>query len=72
MIGSDDYEIHRDIYEKRVFDFSFVVGITNSENLARETLQNYLKKGYIKRVKRNLYVTKSLEKRLALYLASMK
>jgi len=27
--------------KKRVFDFSFVVGITNSENLARETLQNY-------------------------------
>ena len=47
--------------EKRVFDFSFVIGITNSKNLARETLQNYLKKGYIKRVKKNLYVTMSFE-----------
>lgn len=47
--------------EKRVFDFSFVVDITKSKNLARETLQNYLKKGYIKRVKKNLYVTMSLE-----------
>ena len=35
--------------EKRVFDFSFVVEITNSKNLARETLQNYLKKGCIKK-----------------------
>jgi len=46
---------------KRVFDFSFVVGICHSKNLARETLQNYLKKGYIKRVKKNLYVTMSFE-----------
>jgi predicted transcriptional regulator of viral defense system len=47
--------------EKRVFDFSFVVQLTKSKNLARETLRNYIKKGYIKRVKKNLYVTMSFE-----------
>jgi predicted transcriptional regulator of viral defense system len=47
--------------EKRVFDFSYVLEITKSKSLADETIQNYLKKGYIKRVKKNLYVTKSLE-----------
>jgi predicted transcriptional regulator of viral defense system len=35
--------------------------ITNSRSLADMTIQQYLKKGYIKRVKKNLYVTISLE-----------
>lgn len=47
--------------KKRVFNFSFVETITQSKNLARETLRNYLKNGYIKRVKKNLYVTMSFE-----------
>ena len=46
---------------KRVFDFEFVVNLTGNKGLANMTLQNYLEKGYIKRVKKNLYVTISLE-----------
>lgn len=47
--------------EKRVFDHSYVMEITKSRSLADMTIQQYLKKGYIKRVKKNLYVTISLE-----------
>lgn len=47
--------------EKRVFDHSYVLAITNSRSLADMTIQQYLKKGYIKRVKKNLYVTISFE-----------
>lgn len=46
---------------KRVFDFSYVIDITGNLDLASGIVQNYLAKGYIKRVKRNLYVTTSLE-----------
>lgn len=46
---------------KRIFDFSYVIDITGSRNLASETVQNYLRKGYIRRIKRNLYATKSFE-----------
>lgn len=47
--------------EKRIFDFSYVVDITNSHSLASQTIQNYLDKGYIKRIKKNLYATASIE-----------
>lgn len=46
---------------KRIFDFSYVVELTGNIDLASGIIQNYLEKGYIKRVKRNLYVTISLE-----------
>ncbi len=47
--------------EKRIFNYDFILQLTKSRSLADETIQNYLKKGYIKRVKKNLYVTISLE-----------
>lgn len=47
--------------EKRIFDFAYVVDITKSRSLASEIIQNYLDKGYIKRVKQNLYATTSIE-----------
>lgn len=47
--------------EKRIFNYNFVLEITKTRTLADETIQNYLKKGFIKRVKKNLYVTVSLE-----------
>jgi len=47
--------------KKRVFDYSYILEITKSRSLADMTIQQYLKKGYIKRVKKNLYVTMSLE-----------
>lgn len=46
---------------KRVFDFPYVVEITGNIDLASGIVQNYLSKGYIKRVKKNLYVATSLE-----------
>jgi predicted transcriptional regulator of viral defense system len=46
---------------KRVFDYNYVLSITKTRTLADKTIQNYLKKGYIKRVKKNLYATMSLE-----------
>ncbi len=47
--------------EKRIFDYNFVFELTKTRSLADETIQNYLKKEYIERVKKNLYVTMSLE-----------
>lgn len=47
--------------KKRIFNHAFMMEITKSRSLADETIQNYLKKGYIKRVKKNLYVTTSIE-----------
>lgn len=47
--------------EKRVFNYEYVLKITGTRFLADRTIQNYLKKDYIKRVKKNLYVTMSLE-----------
>lgn len=46
---------------KRIFDFSYVIELTGDKDLASRTIQNYLDKGYIKRVKHNLYVSISLE-----------
>lgn len=47
--------------EKRVFNYKYVLQITGTRFIADRTIQNYLKKKYIKRVKKNLYVTMSLE-----------
>lgn len=51
----------KQLSEKRIFNHAFMVKITKSRTLADEIIQNYLKKGYIKRVKKNLYVTMSIE-----------
>lgn len=47
--------------EKRIFDYNYVLELTKTRTLADQTIQNYLKKKYIKRVKKNLYVTMSFE-----------
>ena len=46
---------------KRVFDFNYMIELTGNKDLASQTIQNYLNKGLIKRVKRNLYAVMSLE-----------
>lgn len=51
----------KEISEQRVFDFAFIVSLTKNESLASGTIQNYLKKGYIKRIKQNLYAAISIE-----------
>ena len=45
----------------KVFNYNDFVKIVGDDNLANVTLQNYLKKGYIKRIKHNLYSTVSFE-----------
>lgn len=46
---------------KRVFDLSYLVSMTGNKHLASVTVQNYLKKGYIRRIKKNLYCAVSIE-----------
>lgn len=50
-----------DFAHKRIFDFNYVVNLTGNKDLASQTVQNYLVKGYIKRIKRDLYAAVSLE-----------
>ena len=45
----------------KVFNYNDFMHIVGNDNLATTTLQNYLNKGYIKRIRRNLYSTVSLE-----------
>ena len=47
--------------KKRIFNYAYMLDITKSRTLADEIIQNYLKKGYIKRIKKNLYATTSIE-----------
>lgn len=50
----------------KIFTFSDFVKLVGNENLANVTIYNYLKKGYIIRIKNNLYSTISLETNNAL------
>lgn len=52
---------YENLANKRVFDFSYMIKLTGNKDLAGQTIQNYLNKGLIKRVKRNLYAVVSLE-----------
>ncbi|MBQ8292907.1 MAG: hypothetical protein IJX78_03750 [Bacilli bacterium] len=45
----------------KIFKFNDFINIVGDSNLANVTLQNYLKRGYIKRIKYNLYGTVSFE-----------
>lgn len=45
----------------KVFSYNDFIDIVGNSNLAKITLQNYVKKGYIKRIKHNLYCLISLE-----------
>lgn len=45
----------------KIFNYNTLVKIVGNNNLANATIQNYLKKGFVKRVKRDLYTTISLE-----------
>lgn len=45
----------------KVFSYNDLIDIIKNSNLAKVTLQNYMKKGYIKRIKHNLYSIISLE-----------
>lgn len=50
-----------EIIKLKIFSFNDFIKVVGNSNLANKTLQNYLKKGYIIRIKKNLYGVKSLE-----------
>ncbi len=45
----------------KIFNYNDFINIVGDRNLANATLQNYIKKGYVKRIKHNLYSTISFE-----------
>ena len=52
---------YKEIAEKEVFNTDFVAGLTHKKSLAIAIISNYRKKGYVRKVKHNLYATVSLE-----------
>ena len=50
-----------ELTKRKIFNYQDFVTIVGDSNLAKNTLQNYLEKGYIKRIKHNLYGVVSLE-----------
>lgn len=50
-----------ELSKRKIFNYNEFVEILGNNNLANSTLQNYLKKGYIKRIKHNLYSVVSFE-----------
>ena len=50
-----------ELTKRKIFNYNDLVLMLGDNNLAKNTLQNYLKKGYIKRIKHNLYGVVSLE-----------
>ena len=51
----------KEITKLKIFNYSDFVSIVGKEKLANITIKNYRKKGYIKRIKHNLYSVISLE-----------
>ncbi len=51
----------KDMARGRVFDYSFVHALTKSRSLADKIISAYIEKGYVKRIKRNLFCAVSLE-----------
>ncbi len=54
-------DLYKDLVAMRCFTHSDMVRITGSENSALWHIRDYLKKGYIERVRRDLYAVISLE-----------
>lgn len=52
---------YKEIAEKEVFNTDFVASLTHKKSLALAIISNYRKKGYVRKVKHNLYATVSLE-----------
>jgi len=50
-----------EITKLKIFSYNDFVTIVGNDNLAGRTLQNYINKGYVKRIKKNLYSVISLE-----------
>lgn len=56
-----DMKYYKEIAEKEVFNTEFVNGLARGKDNADKVIRNYQAKGYIKKVKHNLYATISLE-----------
>ena len=54
-------ELYKELAVLRCFTHSDMVRVTGSESAAQWQIKNYLKKGYIERVRRDLYVVVSME-----------
>lgn len=54
-------DVYKELAALRCFTHSDMVQITGSEGAAQWQIRNYLKRGYIERVRRNLYVVISME-----------
>lgn len=50
-----------ELTKRKIFNYNDFINMVGNSNLAKNTLQNYLKKGYIKRIKHNLYSAVSFE-----------
>lgn len=49
-----------ELQKKKVFNLSYVTELAGNENAAKAVLQTYLKKGYIIRIKQNMYAATEL------------
>ena len=54
-------DLYKELAALRCFTHSDMVRLTGSESAAQWQIRNYLKKGYIERVRRSLYVVISME-----------
>lgn len=54
-------ELYKKLVELRCFTYDDMIRLTGSESAAEWKIKNYLQKGYIERVRRDLYVVISLE-----------
>lgn len=54
-------ELYKKLVELRCFTYDDMIRLTGSESAAEWKIKNYLQKGYIDRVRRDLYVVVSLE-----------
>lgn len=54
-------ELYKKLAALRCFTHEDMLRLTGSENAAKWQIENYLRKGYIERIRRNLYAVVSLE-----------
>ena len=54
-------KLYKELAALRCFTHGDLVRLTGSESAAQWQIRNYLKKGYIERVRRDLYAVISLE-----------
>ena len=49
-----------ELQEKKIFNMAYVIELTGNDNTAKCLIQTYLKKGYIIRIKQNMYAATEL------------